>query len=496
MVCLGVIYLIFATDRLFSRFSLLSEEIEPSVQVLRDLVVEMREGEGLLGFRGTLEKGALIIRRAKAFERIEKVAVSLDAASDRVEGEARERLKRAVSYLRELKDGSRLSAIGVSNGQKTNVQVFSEALSRLEARTDQPEEMIGVALEVRRMAQFARATLQRATHEVLAGMREVEQELLSERIALSYAAMVFSGLALIATIIVVITVMLAFRPVRRLAMEVKGLACGGKGISIDPRFYSGETRELAEALEMLSKALQARDVDLERKKDELVRAERLAVVGRMASVVAHEVRNPLNSISLNLDLLRERLVSGAHGADPKVQGLVDAIQSEVDRLAEITEEYLKFGRLPKGVVGPCDVARLVAETLGFMDGEISAAGIEVTRRVPEKPVMVLADEGQLRQALVNVLRNAVEAMRGGGRLEVEVSDLGERIQVSVKDSGPGIPEDFRARLFEPFATTKPGGTGLGLAFVHQVMHECGGEVGIESAPGQGTCVRFRLRRAI
>ncbi|MBM4396804.1 MAG: hypothetical protein FJ087_14070 [Deltaproteobacteria bacterium] len=110
-------------------------------------------------------------------------------------------------------------------------------------------------------------------------------------------------------------------------------------------------------------------------------------------------------------------------------------------------------------------------------------------------MQVLADEAQLRQALLNIIRNAVEAMPGGGRLSIDLAVKDGRAVVSVSDTGCGIPEGFRERLFEPFATTKPRGTGLGLAFVQQVMHESGGSVAIESAPGKGTTVRLGLRPA-
>ena len=110
--------------------------------------------------------------------------------------------------------------------------------------------------------------------------------------------------------------------------------------------------------------------------------------------------------------------------------------------------------------------------------------------------MVLSDESQLRQALLNVLRNAVEAMPGGGAISMAVAPTGDRAVLSVADTGCVIPQEFRSRLFEPFATTKPSGTGLGLAFVQQVAHESGGEVAIESAPGKGTTVRLTLRLAV
>ncbi len=500
-------YLVFAADAIFDRLSVLKDEMEPVGEDLRKLVVDLKEVEGLLVARSSGERAQDALWRLRLFERVgqdaevlERVALGGGTPSGVPDG-----LLTAAQQLKDLRDGDRLVArlvksrvlAGSAQAPRSNAEAFALAVERLrEAQASgHPEEAAIVAAEVRRMCQFARAVLQRTSHDVLAAMRDANLDLLQRRVEISYALVVVPASAMVVAVIVLWLTLRALRPVRRLTGAVRRLA-SGEVEGPNPEDYAGELRELAEALAGLGSALRDRGADLERKTNELMRAERLAVIGRMASVVAHEVRNPLNSVNLNLDLLREMLARKTPPDDPKVVSLLDAIQREVDRLSEITGEYLKFGRLPRGVLAPCDVARIVRETRAFMDGEFTNSGVAVEVRVPERPVMVLADEAQLHQALVNVLRNAVEAMPEGGRLGIEVSDVGERVQVSVRDTGPGIPEDFRQRLFEPFATTKPRGTGLGLAFVQQVMHECGGEVGVESAPGQGTCVRFWLRRAV
>ncbi len=510
-------YLVFAADALFDRLSVLKDELEPVGDDLRALVVDLKEVEGLIAAWGdarrvpasapaaSLERAHDLLRRLRLFERVAQDAEVLARVSNDASGDGGERLARVVTELRDLKDGNRLVARALGNRAlgnsprflRTNEEVFEAVLEGLGKvnGSGRMEDVMPLQAEVRRMTQFIRAILQRASHDVLAEMRDRNLDLLGRRVEISYAIVAVPAAALAVALVVLLLTLRALRPLRRLTAAVRRLGAG-ETEDVRPQDYAGELRELASALAALGTALRARGADLERKTDELMRAERLAVVGRMASVVAHEVRNPLNSVDLNLDLLREMLGRGAAGDDPKVTALLDAIQREVDRLAEITGEYLKFGRLPRGVLAPCDVAQVVRDTRAFMDGEFAETRIAVEVNAPDRPVIVLADESQLRQALVNVLRNAVEAMPDGGRLWIEVADLGERVQVSVRDSGPGIPEDFRERLFEPFATTKPRGTGLGLAFVQQVMHECGGEVGVESAPGQGTCVRFRLRRAV
>ena len=312
------------------------------------------------------------------------------------------------------------------------------------------------------------------------------------RSELSLVVIFVSAAALVTALVVLLLSLRALRPVGDLVAAIRRLA-GGDTSPVSIR-STRELADLSDALNSLGQELSRRATEQERAQEERMRTERLAVVGRMASVVAHEVRNPLNSIALNVDLLHEMLQAPDRGG-ARAGEVLGAVQREVDRLSEITEEYLRFGRMPKGVLAPVDAVRVVRETAEFMGEELAAADVQVESRLPDEPVRVVTDEGQLRQALVNVIRNAVEAMPGGGLLALVVRPEGERVAVEVADTGTGIPESFKARLFEPFATTKPRGTGLGLAFVQQVAQESGGDVGIESGEGRGTTVRLRLRKA-
>jgi len=497
-------YLVFAADTLFDRLSLLKDELEPAAEDLRTIVYELKDVEAGLSARPGYERALDALRRLRLFDRIQQDAAALEraGATDRIADEARRAIAKTIEDLRDVRDGNRLVARVIQNrtlgglAPRTNLDLVQALMDRMGVAmaAGRPEEVLVLARELTHAVRFVRATLQRTGHEVLAAMRDMNLDLYQRRSEISYAVVAVPAAALLIAAVVFLLTLRALIPVRRLSRAVRRLQ-QGEHEGLDPTRFAGELRDLAEALSALGNTLRSRGAALEQKKDELMRAERLAVVGRMASVVAHEVRNPLNSIGLNLDLLREMLQTGAPAGDPKVADLLQAIQREVDRLVEITEEYLKFGRLPRGVLSACDVVRVVREIRLFMDEEFSRNGIEVTLGLPQQPVMVLADESQLRQALVNVLRNSVEAMPQGGRLQIEVAEQADRVLLSVQDSGPGIPTEFRSRLFEPFATTKPRGTGLGLAFVQQVMHECGGEVSIESEVGRGTCVRFRLCKA-
>jgi signal transduction histidine kinase len=223
----------------------------------------------------------------------------------------------------------------------------------------------------------------------------------------------------------------------------------------------------------------------------------------MAAQITHEVRNPLASIGLYAELLGDEIgdrAPGQPGSD-EPRRLVQSIISEVDRLTEITETYLRFARLPRPKLEDEDLGALVTGVLEFARAELSQAGIALDIEVAPGLPEVAADEAQLRQALLNLVRNAREAMAaaGQGRLRVGVVARAGRggddkqVCITVTDSGPGIPPENLGKIFEPFFSTKDKGTGLGLALVQQIVVEHGGRVEVESgAAVEGGGTRFSL----
>jgi signal transduction histidine kinase len=226
---------------------------------------------------------------------------------------------------------------------------------------------------------------------------------------------------------------------------------------------------------------------IEEREQRLIRSERLATVGRMAAQITHEVRNPLSSIGLYAELLGDEIAD--RGDEPK--RLVSSIISEVDRLTEITETYLRFARLPRPKLEREDLGAIVTGVLEFSRAELAQAGIALELDVAAGLPDVAADEAQLRQALLNLVRNAREAMsnRPGGRLRVVVACVegaSSEVRVTVQDSGGGIPPEHLGQIFDPFFSTKERGTGLGLALVQQIVVEHGGRIDVESGPEVGT----------
>ncbi|MFL5261408.1 MAG: ATP-binding protein [Anaeromyxobacteraceae bacterium] len=274
-------------------------------------------------------------------------------------------------------------------------------------------------------------------------------------------------------------------PIRVLTDGVKAVAAGDLTRKVEVK--SGDE------LGLLAREFNAMAASLDRQRAELLRAERLAVVGRISAQITHEIRNPLNAIGLNAELLAEELEPVDLPAE--VKGLVQAIGREVDRLNAVTEEYLRFARLPKPVFGREDLNEILAGLVEFLAPELEAAGVAVTLALAPSLPPVRADEAQLRAAFLNLIRNSREAMPGGGRLLVATRARAGGVEAEVRDTGGGISPEALPRIFEPFYSTKEKGTGLGLAFAQQVVQEHGGAVRCESVGGEGTVFLVRLPRA-
>ncbi|MEM9727580.1 MAG: ATP-binding protein [Myxococcota bacterium] len=223
-------------------------------------------------------------------------------------------------------------------------------------------------------------------------------------------------------------------------------------------------------------------------KSRLIQTERLAAIGRMAAHVTHEVRNPLSSIGLNVDMLGEEIPEG----NPEGQRLMESIQQELERLEGITEEYLRLARLPEPTLTPEDPTDLLRDTAGFVQREMDAAGVELMVDLSAQLPAVAMDEPQLRQALLNLLRNAREAMPDGGTAKLEATRYEGGVRVQVHDEGEGIGEGDREHVFDLFYTTKERGTGLGLPLTQQIVVAHGGNIACKPRLPHGTTFELWL----
>jgi signal transduction histidine kinase len=218
----------------------------------------------------------------------------------------------------------------------------------------------------------------------------------------------------------------------------------------------------------------------------LSRNETLRSMGMMAAGVAHEIRNPLAIISGTAERLRRRY--GKDSDDP----LFDFIPEEVDRLNGIVESYLRFARDEPPVLEDCDLARIVGRSVRMVGEEVAARGVTVAAPAEEAPLPVRADPRRLQQVLLNLLLNAAQSVRDGGKVTVATERSGDRVRITVRDDGPGFDDRSLAHAFEPFYTTREQGSGLGLAVVKRIVEEHGGSVRLANDPGGGAIVTVEL----
>ena len=226
-----------------------------------------------------------------------------------------------------------------------------------------------------------------------------------------------------------------------------------------------------------------REAELLEAQAALVRQERLSAVGEMATVIGHELRNPLGTTTNTLYLIRRRL---AGTLDPELEGFLDRVDRETSRAAKLSEDLTSFMRDRVPEIEEVDLREVVAEVL-----ESTPRSSEVQVVLPSPGVVVDADKTQLIQVLTNLVDNAYQAMPSGGTLQISGVALDGSTEITVQNSGEGIDPSDVDRFFEPFFTTKPTGTGLGLAIVKRLVEGHGGDISVANRPEGG--VRFTIR---
>ncbi|MDB4960589.1 MAG: integral rane sensor signal transduction histidine kinase [Myxococcales bacterium] len=296
---------------------------------------------------------------------------------------------------------------------------------------------------------------------------------------------IYLGLAAVLLgLVITVWVVIALRPLRRLRDGARRIAAGDYASRI-PERGPAEVSDLAREFNSMGRAVEERE-------RELVRSERLAAVGKMAAMITHEVRNPLSSIGLNTELLEDELTE-VPNAD-EARGLCRSIHREVDRLTAITEEYLAFARLPKPKVAQESINVMVNALASFVREDLAVKQVKLTTELAPEDPHGLIDAGQIRQCLINLVRNASEAVaaKGGGRVTLRTRRDGDRVAIEVEDDGIGIPPDLLPRLFDPFFSTKDSGSGLGLALTQQIVRDHGGDLDVTSTVGRGTTFTVRV----
>jgi signal transduction histidine kinase len=287
---------------------------------------------------------------------------------------------------------------------------------------------------------------------------------------------VFSGNTLLGT-----AVLDAFERSRPLVQREFG-AADGRRVQVSLDFVHEKNTQIGALLIM-------RDTESVRRiGDEIEMSRRISASGRVTGGVAHEVKNPINAIVLHLQLLQNKLAQ----EDPDTRRHVDIIGSEIHRLDRVVQTLVDFMRARELHLEELDLRQLLDEVALLAAPDAEQHGVTIERALPDEPLPLKVDTDLMKQALLNVVLNGVQAMPQGGLLTISAHREDDVAVAEVCDRGSGIPRDVQNKIFELYFTTKKDGSGIGLAQTYQILQWHYGSVEFESTEGEGTTFRFRI----
>ena len=277
------------------------------------------------------------------------------------------------------------------------------------------------------------------------------------------------------------------RPLHEVVRAAKHVAAGDLTKTIEVE-GEDEIAELTRSFnEMVEKLRQHRELE-----ERLREAERLSAVGKLASGIAHEIRNPLNFINLSIDHIRNRLGGGRSEGTAEALALMANIKAEIHRLNTMIENFLTVGKPLTLSKSEVDLGALIQDVVELAQQKAVEQGIAIEVADGAPIPRLLADPVQIKTCLMNVVLNAIQAMSTGGRLRITVAAGSGTADITISDTGPGISEDDLNRIFNPYFTTKKLGIGLGLAITKKVVEEHRGRIAVRSRPNEGTDVVISL----
>ena len=229
------------------------------------------------------------------------------------------------------------------------------------------------------------------------------------------------------------------------------------------------------------------------RESQLRRAESLAALTTLSAGVAHEIKNPLASIDIHIQLLNREIQKLKSEEKKNIKNLLAIVKEEIDRLNSIVQDFLFAVRPMSMNLSKENINEILKDMIDFLKYELGEADIKITLDLEEDLPTVLIDSKYLKQALLNIIKNSIEAIEEGGeiRIETEETSHGDVI-ISITDTGEGIPENIMGKIFEPYFTTRKSGTGLGLVIVYKIIKELGGDLNIDSKVGEGTIFSLTL----
>jgi signal transduction histidine kinase len=299
------------------------------------------------------------------------------------------------------------------------------------------------------------------------------------------------GIVLASMLITLLLVWRFTRPISNLSIAAREVAAGNLDFRVPGAERSDEIGQLAKNFNEMTSALE-KNRELE---DQLRQAEKSAVIGRLGSAIAHEIRNPLNYINLTLDHLKNRYTP-ADGKTVEYSKLIVQIKNEVARINQQISDFLNYSRPAKANLQSIDARKTVEESLRLVEAQAAENDIKIGLVEREAVPKILGDPEFLRSVFNNLFINAVQSMGSeGGNLNIKISPDAGFVSFEISDTGNGIPKENLTKIFEPYFSTKETGTGLGLAIVQKIVDIHNGTIDVESTVGEGTKFTVRLPAA-
>ena len=305
-------------------------------------------------------------------------------------------------------------------------------------------------------------------------------------------AAVAAGVALlIAVLTSMLLAQIVLRPMHVIRSSLSRLGRGDLGVTLDLR-DDEELRELGDVFDQVSAQLRAAAPEGLKPAQLAELSRRIAMVGRLTAGVAHEMKNPLNAMTIHLELLKQKLAAGKPASSH-----VEIIEQEIRRLDDRIQGFLKFVRPDEVSFAPVAVAPLLSSVLDAVQPEAQRAGVSITRACTDGTLLVEGDAAQLRDVFLNLAQNAIQAMPKGGRLTLDCAPApNRRVRLRVEDTGVGIAPENLAKIFDLYYTTKDRGTGIGLSLVYRTIQIHNGTIDVESTVGVGTSFIIVLPGAV
>lgn len=300
------------------------------------------------------------------------------------------------------------------------------------------------------------------------------------------------GLLSISTLITILLVWRFTRPIANLSQAARSVAEGDLSVRVEDRGRNDEIGQLTSRFNEMTAQLEKK-VELEA---QLQQVEKSAVVGRLGSAIAHEIRNPLNYINLTLDHLRAKFKPEDAEKGNDFDKLTSQLKTEVARINQQITDFLSYSRPAKAHLQPTDIRKVVEDSLRIVEAQAAELDIKISLIEDENVPLISGDAEFLRSVFNNLFINAVQSMENsGGNLSVKISPENDFVCIKVADTGKGISEENLPKIFEPYFSTKETGTGLGLAIVKKVIDVHNGIVDVESKLSEGTKFLVKLPKA-